>query len=86
MSKNGAELLVFDRAHRQVWKINTTDYSLSAPINVAVTQMNGAAYNRDGTIIVSSRGSLYILDENFEVIGQKLLGFIQNNGDMASSY
>lgn len=86
ISKDKKCVLVFDRHHKKVWKINLDDYSLSGPIDLPVKEANGAAYNKDGTYIVSSEGHLYILDDNFELIGEKLLGFTQNNGDMASTY
>lgn len=86
ISKDKEYLLVFDRHHKQVWKISLDNYSLSEPIVLPVKQANGAAYNEDGTYIVSSEGHLYILDEDFKLIGEKLLGFTQNNGDMASTY
>ena len=86
ISKDQKDLLVFDRKNKQVWNINLTDYSLTGPILLPVQEANGAAFNEDGTLIVASKGHLYILDDNYELIGEKLLGFIQNNGDMASSY
>ncbi|PCI36185.1 MAG: hypothetical protein COB60_00245 [Flavobacteriaceae bacterium] len=86
VSKDQKQLLVFDRSTKKVWEINLADYTLSEPIDLPVEQANGAAYNEDGTFIVSSQGHLYILNENYELIGEKLLGFAQNNGDMASTY
>lgn len=89
ISPDGEKLLALDRRNKTIWEyaINN-DYELVGSTVVAVKEINGAAYNRDGTIIVASKGELFVLDPSadYEVIGQKLLGFVQNNGDMTSTY
>ncbi len=89
MSPDGKVLLVLDRRNKTIWEYDTeNDFAFLKSTVVDVKEINGAAYNRDGTIIVSSKGELFVLDPSaeYEVIGQKLLGFVQNNGDMTSTY
>lgn len=86
ISKDQKHLLVFDRTKKKVHEILLSDYSYVQAHDLPVKEANGAAYNKDGTYIVSSEGHLYILNDKFELLGEKLLGFTQDNGDMASTY
>jgi len=86
ISKDQKHLLVFDRTLKKVHEVLLSDYSYVTSHELPVKEANGAAYNKDGTYIVSSEGHLYILNDKFELLGEKLLGFTQDNGDMASTY
>ncbi|MFY0605935.1 MAG: hypothetical protein JXR10_04415 [Cyclobacteriaceae bacterium] len=86
VSSDEKHLIVFDRRNSQIHTIQIDGLELISTISSPVPQVNGAAYNRDGTIIVSALGNLYVLNDEYQIIGRKLLGFVQNNGDLASIY